>query len=264
MNLKTYSNVYWSLKKYICGQFPTIKATGTITSDGINITADDTVTIDVKVYKFVASPTDEGDVDIGTNAAISLTNLYNAINHTGTPDVDYKCASAHPTVSGKSVTDTILTLEAIIGGIGGNSIALDEASTHLTKSATTLLGGFAIPVYYNSLSRLGNVDEKFLIINFREGRAGKMSYDFPRIFCVCKTDPELSTLTELTGSIEEKLTHLSSGKKYISFYDKATDKIIGLIKIDDVTIRPPLNYREGFVQQALDLVLKYQVEERHL
>ena len=120
------------------------------------------------------------------------------------------------------------------------------------------------PTYYNPLLRPSQTGEKFLVINFQENRTGKMSYGFPRIFCVCKTDPELSKLTELVSSVVEKFTHPSSGKKYISFYNKATDKTIGLIEVDGVTVRPPLSWEEGFVQQSIDLVLKYQVEERHL
>lgn len=45
-----------------------------------NPTANDTVTIGDVVFKFVASPTDEGDVDIGADAATSLANLVAAIN----------------------------------------------------------------------------------------------------------------------------------------------------------------------------------------
>lgn len=45
-----------------------------------NPTANDTVTISGVTFKFVASPTDEGDVDIGADAATSLGNLVAAIN----------------------------------------------------------------------------------------------------------------------------------------------------------------------------------------
>ncbi len=45
-----------------------------------NPTANDTVTINGVVFKFVATPTDAGDVDIGANAAASVANLVAAIN----------------------------------------------------------------------------------------------------------------------------------------------------------------------------------------
>ncbi len=120
------------------------KATGTITSNATNVTAGDTVTIDTKVYTFVATPATEGDVKIGATAAITLDNLKAAINHTGTPDTDYKCAACHPTVEATTNTDTVQTLQAIIGGVAGNSIALAKSTVvaaTLTVSAATLTAG---------------------------------------------------------------------------------------------------------------------------
>jgi hypothetical protein len=117
------------------------KATGTITSTGVNVTANDTVTVATKVYTFVAAPSAEGDVDIGATAAATLDNLKAAINHSGTPDTDYKCASAHPTVEATTNTDTVQTLQALIGGVTGNSIALAKSAVTLSVSAATLTGG---------------------------------------------------------------------------------------------------------------------------
>ncbi len=45
-----------------------------------NVTAGDTVTINGVVFKFVASPSAAGDVDVGTDAATSQANLIAAIN----------------------------------------------------------------------------------------------------------------------------------------------------------------------------------------
>ena len=116
------------------------KATGTITSSGVNVSANDTVTIDTKVYTFVAVPATEGDVKIGADAAASLDNLKAAINHSGTPGTDYYCVRAHPTVEATTNTDTVQTLQALIGGVAGNSIALAKSAVTLTVSATTLTG----------------------------------------------------------------------------------------------------------------------------
>ena len=116
-------------------------ATGTVTSTGVNVTADDTVTVNGKAYKFVAAPTDEGDVDIGADAAATLQNLLNAINHAGTPDTDYVCAAMHPTVMGKTVTDTVLTLEALTAGVGGNALTLAKSAVTLSVSHDHLENG---------------------------------------------------------------------------------------------------------------------------
>lgn len=56
------------------------------------------LTIGSKVYTFVVTPSVEGDVKIGANNTATLTNLYNAINHTGTPGTDYVCAAVNPNV----------------------------------------------------------------------------------------------------------------------------------------------------------------------
>jgi hypothetical protein len=44
--------------KTTAGGVLAVKATGAITSSGVNVTADDTVTINSKAYKFVAEPAD--------------------------------------------------------------------------------------------------------------------------------------------------------------------------------------------------------------
>jgi hypothetical protein len=126
------------------------KATGTITSSGVNVTADDTVTINAKAYKFVAEPTDEGDIDIGASAAATLDNLKLAINRTD-PDnndgVKYKCAAAHPTVVATTNTDTVQTLEALTEGAGGNALTLAKSAVTITVSHDHLEGGVtAVPL----------------------------------------------------------------------------------------------------------------------
>lgn len=117
--------------------------------------------------------------------------------------------------------------------------------------------------YYNPVLRPSLVGEKFLIVNFQEERMGKMSYSFPRIFCISKSDPELIKLNELVSSVIEKFTSPSSGMKLISLYDKATNALLGSIEVKDVTVRPVLAYEEGFIQRGIDLTLRYIVEKRH-
>ncbi|MCX5815043.1 MAG: flagellar hook-basal body complex protein [Proteobacteria bacterium] len=119
---------------------PAVKATGTVTSSGVNVTAGDTVTIAGKIYTFVAVPAIEGNVLIGADAATTLDNLKSAINHTGTPGTDYFCAAAHPTVTATTNTATVQTLEAITAGTDGN-VALAEGAATLTASGAALTGG---------------------------------------------------------------------------------------------------------------------------
>ncbi len=116
-----------------------VASEGKITSDATAPSDTDTVTIDEKVYTFktVLTPV-EGEVLIGGSAAIALDNLLSAINHTGTPDTDYKCAAVHPTVTATTNTDTTQVVQAKTKGVAGDLIALAEASTHLTVDAATL------------------------------------------------------------------------------------------------------------------------------
>jgi len=116
-----------------------VASVGTITSDATAPSDGDTVTIDTKIYTFktALTPT-EGQVLIGVSAAVALDNLKSAINHTGTPDTDYSCAAVHPTVEATTNSDTTQLVAAKTKGVAGNSIALEEVSTHLTVDAATL------------------------------------------------------------------------------------------------------------------------------
>ena len=149
------------------------KATGTITSSGVNVTAADTVTINGKVYTFVAVPAVEGDVDIGGTAAETLDNLMHAINHTGTPDTNYFCAAAHPTVEATTNTDTVQTLQARTAGTAGNALTLTEVAATLTPSAATLEDGRAIAssLYTVAVSKPGQLYQDATGIELTKGTA---------------------------------------------------------------------------------------------
>lgn len=124
-----------------------VQATNTVTSSGVNVTADDTVTVNGKAYKFVAAPAVEGDVDIGATAEETLSNLLNAINHAGELEVDHFCAAAHPTVMAVSSNATVLNLRALAFGAGGNALTLAKSAVTLTVGGGTFSGGVtAVPL----------------------------------------------------------------------------------------------------------------------
>jgi flagellar hook protein FlgE len=149
------------------------KATGTITSTGVNVTAADTVTVNGKVYTFVAVPAVEGDVDIGATAAETLDNLMHAINHTGTPDTNYFCAAAHPTVEATTNTDTVQTLQARTAGVAGNALTLTEVAATLAPSGAVLAGGRAIAAtnYTVAVSKPGQLYQDATGIELTKGAA---------------------------------------------------------------------------------------------
>lgn len=125
-------------------------ATGTLTSNNTNVSANDTVTIGTKVYTFKSSLTPtEGEVLIGGSADASLLNLIRAINHTGTPDTDYKCAAANADVSAaSSVTSHAFAVTALVAGIDG-AVATTKATATtavLSWGAATLTGGDGLTI----------------------------------------------------------------------------------------------------------------------
>lgn len=122
-----------------------VRATGTLTSDGTAPDDGDTVVIGNKTYTFktALTPT-EGEVLIGASAAAALDNLKSAINHTGTPDTDYKCAAAHTQVQATTNTDTTQVVQALVAGTAANAYATTTpVGTHQSWGATTLTGGVA-------------------------------------------------------------------------------------------------------------------------
>jgi hypothetical protein len=120
-------------------------AIGTLTSDGTNVTAADTVTIDSHVYTFRASVTTTADeVKIGADAAATLANLKAAINGAAGGGTTYGSATvAHATVTAGDITSTTLKVNAKTGGTAGNSLGTTESSTHLSWGGSVLAGGSA-------------------------------------------------------------------------------------------------------------------------
>lgn len=129
-----------------------VKAVKTLTGDGTNIagaailTSDntapadgETVTIGTKVYTFktALTPT-EGQVLIGASADAALLNLIRAINHTGTPNTNYKCAAAHPThYADAAVTAHTISVRATTRTAATDALALAESSAHLSWNRST-------------------------------------------------------------------------------------------------------------------------------
>ena len=122
-----------------------LEASRILTSTGTQVTANDTVTLDTTVYKFVVSPSAAFDVDIGANAQGSIDNLIKAINLTGVAGTDYGTATTiHPTVDAGSGGALKMLVFAKRAGISGNAIAIAEAAVTLSwAGAATFLGGGA-------------------------------------------------------------------------------------------------------------------------
>jgi hypothetical protein len=121
-----------------------------------------------------------------------------------------------------------------------------------------------VPTYWNPLTRPSITAEKFLVVRFQDDFIGKMSFSYPRIFCVAVQDPEEIKVTELVSAVIEKFASQGSALRTFSLYNHDTDTVIGHIGVRDVKARPAFPYSEGYVHRAVDMTLKYQVEQRHL
>lgn len=120
------------------------RASGTLTSTGTNVANNDTVTINGQVYTFKTALTPvANEVKLGTDAADSLSNLYDAIiTNPATIGITYAAATvANAAVYANFPTTTKLVVTARTGGTGGNAVTTTEASAQLSWGAATLSGG---------------------------------------------------------------------------------------------------------------------------
>lgn len=103
----------------------------------------DTTTIDGKTYTFQNVLTDvDGNVQNTGAVAATLTNLFNAINLTGVPGVDYATSmTAHTSVTATATTAISITVTAITPGLLGNLILVSNTIGGVDWDGPTLSGG---------------------------------------------------------------------------------------------------------------------------
>lgn len=119
---------------------------GTLTGTPAN---NDVVKIDTTYYKFTSGSVNTGTPagTIGSPWLVALTptpftNLYNAINLTGTAGTDYSLGTTiHTTAQGIAYTTSTLKVRAITAGTGGDTIATTETGATLAWGHATLQGG---------------------------------------------------------------------------------------------------------------------------
>jgi hypothetical protein len=185
INLNNAGNVHLLMKNGLSGG-AAVKAHGTITSSLSQVTDGKIITIDAKVYTFktTLTPT-EGQVLIGTDYSDTLVHLKAAINHTGTPDTEYKCAIAHPTVEATTLTSSSLIVEARTAGIAGNDLVLtsDETTYTLDPADGSLHAGAAattniiVTIVAPGLCSYGDAHD--IVITMPEGTTWDSGYIIP-------------------------------------------------------------------------------------
>ena len=120
-----------------------VAASVTLTSDGVNVTAGETVTLGTTVYTFGTALSGVPNVVlIGANASATLDNLKAAVNGaTGAGAVYSSSTVANPSVDATTKTATTILFLSNVPGVGGNSIVSTETSAHLAFGTATLVGG---------------------------------------------------------------------------------------------------------------------------
>jgi hypothetical protein len=106
-------------------QWPAIKAQGKLTLQN-QPSVGQTITLGTKTYSFVASllTNTDGQIVIGTTAAITRANIMAAVNLSGLPGSQYASAtSLNGDVEATSTVGNDIFFTAKVGGTAGNSIA---------------------------------------------------------------------------------------------------------------------------------------------
>lgn len=121
-----------------------VTAKVTLTSNATNVSDNDTVTIDGRVYRFKNTLAQAYDVKIGADAATTLDNIKAAVNATGTAGTEYFAGTlVHPTVTATTNTNTTQLFESKERSTAANSIAVAKSAATYTLSGATLTGGAA-------------------------------------------------------------------------------------------------------------------------
>lgn len=143
--------------KYREGTTEPLKSKGRITFADLPL-ANDTVTINGTVYKFVAALSAGNDILIGTNVRACVENLYNAMMGGTGAGTAYHAATAPAIFTDVALSElsNVLSLTAFIYGTDGDAYTIaTNASPRITVSAATLTGGIkgGDPLY--ALARIG-------------------------------------------------------------------------------------------------------------
>lgn len=138
-----------------------------LTSSGLFVDTQ-TVVCGAKTYTSQTVLTNvDGNFAIGTSAAVSLQNLFDAINLTGTPGTQYAAAmTLNPDAEATAVDATTLTVKAKLWGTGGNSLTSTETQANQAWGAVNFAGGTTVGSF-STLTVTAAVATDTVVINGR-------------------------------------------------------------------------------------------------
>lgn len=139
---KLEQKILW-LERY-SGALTGTAPASTLTSDNTELADGDTVTINLRVYRFKDTPAQINDIKRdGSTADTTLGNFVKAINGTGTPGTEYFTGTpvnAHVSAGAVTAHATLLTSRDTNAN---GDIATTTTATHLSWTGTTLKAGTA-------------------------------------------------------------------------------------------------------------------------
>lgn len=145
-----------------------VKATQTLTVSG-EIAAGEKVTVGLahpRTYTFVealSSPARPDEVLLGASTAEALDNLKSAINASAGEGTTYSTGTtAHLDVTATTNTDTTQVVQAVLGGLDGNLIAVSKTMANGSWGAAVLAGGLpAVTEVIPSFTPVAGVTHNF-------------------------------------------------------------------------------------------------------
>ena len=124
-----------------------VKASTFVT--GASVIATDAITVGGKTYTFIATPADDGDVDVGGSDAATMENLARAINLGPGAGSAYDIDTVENTlVTAESVGDTCVFTAKTLDATIGNAIGVTSPDGTLTIDNATLENGVTGTDYY--------------------------------------------------------------------------------------------------------------------
>lgn len=217
-----------------------IQATATLTSDGTNVSAGETVTVNDVTYRFESTLALANDVHIGADADGTLQNLVKAVNQSGVSGTDYFAGTVAPTGvtadAENSVSHTVRFV-ATTAGTAGNAFPSTETSAHLSFGGTTFSGGLAsggsdltllteVPVRSLLTESTGAVSQSFISRGVPLQEQGILYVG---------TDTELNiaagaaTVVDLTNSAQRRALRLHPDRWCVGALDSSLVHVRGLM-----------------------------------
>jgi len=90
--------------------------------------------------------------------------------------------------------------------------------------------------------------------------AKRFTESVPRLMCVARLDDDDSTLMDLVSDVLATVDRTGAGSKFIDFYDKSSDAVIGTIDVIQTPIGPTIPYDTGIDSISIDVLTRVKTD----